>query len=216
MALLAVLCGCSTVASFTAEKFGQAKRATLARRLDKACEAQRQLQESFQGAREPFEALVKFAGEDRPQQAERMTAALARCEARAKAVPTRIAAVERAGQDLFRTWKAASEKHPNEMYRRDRGAKRHIAQRDFNRLMAVLRSTESKIESTLSSFRNQVAAVQSVFLDPSFHLDGDLGASAQAALQADSAKLAVQLDYLTQQLSDSIAAANRFIQKIAD
>jgi hypothetical protein len=136
--LLAVLCGCSTVASFTAEKFGQAKRAILVGRLNKACEAQQKLQVALQSAREQFESLVKFEGENGQKQSDRMAAALARCEARAEDVPVRIAEVDRAGQNLFREWKSASEKHPDEMYRRDGGAKRRNTKRDYNQMIQIV------------------------------------------------------------------------------
>ena len=214
--LLAVLCGCSTVASFTAEKFGQAKRAILVGRLNKACEAQQKLQVALQSAREQFESLVKFEGENGQKQSDRMAAALARCEARAEDVPVRIAEVDRAGQNLFREWKSASEKHPDEMYRRDGGAKRRNTKRDYNQMMAVMRNAESKIEPALSMFRNQVESVQSVVLDPSFYLDNGLNADAKASIQDASTKLAAQVNFLAQNLSDSIAEANLFIQKIAD
>lgn len=216
VALLAGLCGCSTMASFTAEKFGQAKRVLLVRRLVKACEAQQKLQDAFQRALEQFESLVKFEGGNQQKPTDQMSAAMARCEARAKDVPARIAEVDRAGQNLFREWKAASEKHPNEMYRRDRGAKRRNTERDYNQMMAVLRSAESKIEPTLSAFRNQVEAVQAVLLDPAFQLDNGLNERAQISVQDESARLAAQVDFLAQNLSDSIAQADLFIQQIGD
>lgn len=216
VAVLAALCGCSTMASFTAEKFGQARRVLLVRRLDQACKAQQQLQEAFQRALAQFESLASFAGGNRQKQTDQMSAALARCEARAKDVPARIAEADRAGQNLFREWKAASEKHPNEMYRRDRGAKRFNAQRDYNQMMAVLRNAESKIEPTLSAFRDQVEAAQAVLLDPAFQLDNGLNEHAQISVQDESARLAAQVDFLIQNLSDSIAQAHLFIQQIGD
>ncbi len=215
-AWLAVLCGCSTVATFTAEKFGQARRATLVRRLNQSCAAQQQLQAALQGAMEQFDSLVKFDGGNRQKQADRMSAALVRCEARATDVRARNDRVDLAADNLFREWKAASEKHPDEMYLRDRGAERHNAKLDFNRMREDLRSTEARIEPTLRGFRRQVTAALSVFLDPSFYLDDDLNADARASLQDESEKLAAQVDFLTQRLSDSIAEATLYIQTLAD
>jgi hypothetical protein len=214
--LLAVVCGCSTLATFTADKFGQARRATLVRRLNQSCKAQQQLQANLRSTLEQFESLVEFEGGNRQKQANRMSAELARCETRAKDVRARNAEVDRAAENLFREWKAASEKHPEEMYQRDRGAKRRNAHRDFNRMRAVMRAAESKSESTMAIFRNQVETALSVFFDPSFSLGDNLNARAQASLQAESQMLAAQMDFLIQDLSDSIVEAQLYIQNLAD
>ena len=214
--MLAVLCGCSTVASFTMEKFGQARRDTLVRRLDKARVTQLQLKEGLQRAMEQFDSLVKFEGGKQQERSDKMSADLARCEARAKEVGARIDEVDRAANNLFRERKAEAKKHPHESDQLNRGTKLRNTHRYYSQMMEVMRNAESKIEPTLAMFRHQVETVRPVLLDPAFYLDDNLNSGAQASLQGESAKLAAQVDFLIQNLSDSIAEADLFIQKISD
>lgn len=204
-ALLAVLCGCSTVYYGTMEKFGQEKRDILVKRVGKARDAQQDTQEVFQSALEQFSSVVKFDGGNLQKQYDKMSKELSRCEGRAEEVRTRIADVDRVARDLFREWAAEAKQYQNAAYRRDSEAKLRDTQRNCERMLGAMRNAESKIEPVLSVFRDQV-----------LYLKHNLNARALASLQDESAKIETDVNGLIRDLSAAIAEADRFIQTLGD
>lgn len=204
-ALLATLCGCSTIYYGTLEKFGQEKRDILVKRVGKARDAQQETQTTFKDALEQFGATVTYAGGDLQKQYDQLSAELARCESRAADVHARIADVERVARDLFREWAAETKQYQNAQYRRDSEAKLRDTQRNCDRMLAAMRNAESKIEPVLAVFRDQV-----------LYLKHNLNAKALAALQDESARIEMDVNALIQDLSASIAEADRFIKTMVD
>jgi len=204
-ALLATLCGCSTLYYGTLEKFGQEKRDILVKRVGKARDAQQETQTTFKDALEQFGATVAYAGGDLQKQYGQLAAELARCESRAADVHARIADVERVARDLFREWAAETKQYQNAQYRRDSEAKLRDTQRNCDRMLDAMRNAESKIEPVLAVFRDQV-----------LYLKHNLNAKALAALQDESARIEMDVNALIQDLSASIAEADRFIQTMGD
>ena len=204
-ALLATLCGCSTIYYGTLEKFGQEKRDILVKRVGKARDAQQETQTTFKDALEQFGATVAYAGGDLQKQYDQLSAELARCESRAADVHARIADVERVARDLFREWAAETKQYQNAQYRRDSEAKLRDTQRNCDRMLAAMRNAESKIEPVLAVFRDQV-----------LYLKHNLNAKALAALQDESARIEMDVNALIQDLSASIAEADRFIKTMVD
>jgi len=204
-ALLATLCGCSTIYYGTLEKFGQEKRDILVKRVGKARDAQQETQTTFKDALEQFGATVAYAGGDLQKQYDQLSAELARCESRAADVHARIADVERVARDLFREWAAETKQYQNAQYRRDSEAKLRDTQRNCDRMLDAMRNAESKIEPVLAVFRDQV-----------LYLKHNLNAKALAALQDESARIEMDVNALIQDLSASIAEADRFIQTMVD
>ena len=205
VALLATLCGCSTIYYGTLEKFGQEKRDILVKRVGKARDAQQDTQEVFKDALEQFGATVKFDGGDLQKQYDKMSAELARCEGRADEVHARIGDVERVARDLFREWAAETKQYQNAQYRRDSEAKLRNTQRNCDRMLDAMRNAESKIEPVLSVFRDQV-----------LYLKHNLNAKALASLQDESARVEMDVNALLKDLSTAIAEADRFIQTMVD
>jgi len=204
-ALLATLCGCSTIYYGTLEKFGQEKRDILVKRVGKARDAQQETQTTFKDALEQFGATVTYAGGDLQKQYDQLSAELARCESRAADVHARIGDVERVARDLFREWAAETKQYQNAQYRRDSEAKLRDTQRNCDRMLAAMRNAESKIEPVLAVFRDQV-----------LYLKHNLNAKALAALQDESARIEMDVNALIQDLSASIAEADRFIKTMVD
>ncbi|HPT16732.1 MAG TPA: DUF2959 domain-containing protein [Kiritimatiellia bacterium] len=204
-ALLATLCGCSTIYYGTLEKFGQEKRDILVKRVGKARDAQQETQTTFKDALEQFGATVAYAGGDLQKQYDQLSAELARCESRAADVHARIADVERVARDLFREWAAETKQYQNAQYRRDSEAKLRDTQRNCDRMLDAMRNAESKIEPVLAVFRDQV-----------LYLKHNLNAKALAALQDESARIEMDVNALIQDLSASIAEADRFIKTMVD
>ena len=204
-ALLATLCGCSTIYYGTLEKVGQEKRDILVKRVGKARDAQQDTQEVFKDALEQFGATVKFDGGDLQKQYDKMSAELARCEGRADEVHARIGDVERVARDLFREWAAEAKQFQNAQYRRDSEAKLRDTRRNCDRMLAAMRNAESKIEPVLSVFRDQV-----------LYLKHNLNAKALASLQDESARIEMDVNALLKDLSAAIAEADRFIQTMVD
>ena len=204
-ALLATLCGCSTIYYGTLEKFGQEKRDILVKRVGKARDAQQDTQEVFKDALEQFGATVKFDGGDLQKQYDKMSAELARCEGRADEVHARIGDVERVARDLFREWAAETKQYQNAQYRRDSEAKLRETRRNCDRMLDAMRNAESKIEPVLAVFRDQV-----------LYLKHNLNAKALASLQDESARIEMDVNALLKDLATAIAEADRFIQTMVD
>jgi predicted nucleic acid-binding Zn-ribbon protein len=204
-AVLAAVCGCSTMYYSTMEKFGQEKRDILVKRVDAARDSQQETQEVFQDALEQFGAVVKFDGGNLQKQYDKMSAELARCEDRAEEVRTRIDDVDRVARDLFREWAAEAKQYQNAEYRRDSEAKLRDTQRNYERMLKAMRNAESKIDPVISVFRDQV-----------LYLKHNLNAKALASLQDEAAQIETDVNRLIQDLSAAIAEADRFIQQMGD
>lgn len=204
-AVLAAVCGCSTMYYSTMEKFGQEKRDILVKRVDAARDSQQETQEVFKDALEQFGAVVKFDGGNLQKQYDKMSAELERCEDRAEDVSTRIDDVDRVARDLFREWAAEAKQYQNAEYRRDSEAKLRDTQRNYERMLKAMRNAESKIEPVLSVFRDQV-----------LYLKHNLNAKALASLQDEAAQIETDVNRLIQDLSAAIAEADRFIQQMGD
>jgi len=159
----------------------------------------------FKDALEKFGSVVKFDGGDLQKQYDKLSAELERCEARAEAVHTRIADVDRVARDLFREWAAEAKQYQNPQYRRDSESKLRDTQRNCDRMLDAMRNAESKIDPVLSVFRDQV-----------LYLKHNLNAKALASLQDESAKIEMDVNALIKDLSASIAEADRFIQTMVD
>ena len=204
-AVLAAVCGCSTMYYSTMEKFGQEKRDILVKRVDAARDSQQETQEVFKDALEQFGAVVKFDGGNIQKQYDKMSAELARCEDRAEEVRTRIDDVDRVARDLFREWAAEAKQYQNVEYRRDSEAKLRDTQRNYERMLKAMRNAESKIEPVLSVFRDQV-----------LYLKHNLNAKALASLQDEAAQIETDVNRLIQDLSAAIAEADHFILQMGD
>lgn len=205
-ALLAALCGCTSLNYKMQEKFlGNEKRDILVSRVGKANDAQKETQEVFKDALEQFNSVVQFDGGNLQKQYDKMSAQLERCEGRAEAVHTRIADVDRVARDLFREWAAEAKQFKNAEFRRDSEAKLRETQRNYERMLGAMRNAEEKIEPVLSVFRDQV-----------LYLKHNLNAKALASLQDETARIEMDVNGLIKDLSAAIAEADRFIQSMGD
>ena len=205
-ALLAALCGCTSLNYKMQEKFlGNEKRDILVSRVGKANDAQKETQEVFKDALEQFNSVVQFDGGNLQKQYDKMSAQLERCEGRAEAVHTRIADVDRVARDLFREWAAEAKQFKNAEFRRDSEAKLRETQRNYERMLGAMRNAEEKIEPVLSVFRDQV-----------LYLKHNLNAKALASLQDETARIETDVNGLIRDLSAAIAEADRFIQSMGD
>ena len=205
-ALLAALCGCTSLNYKMQEKFlGNEKRDILVSRVGKANDAQKETQEVFKDALEQFNSVVQFDGGNLQKQYDKMSAQLERCEGRAEAVHTRIADVDRVARDLFREWAAEAKQFKNAEFRRDSEAKLRETQRNYERMLGAMRNAEEKIEPVLSVFRDQV-----------LYLKHNLNAKALASLQDETARIETDVNGLIKDLSAAIAEADRFIQAMGD
>ena len=205
-ALLAALCGCTSLNYKMQEKFlGNEKRDILVSRVGKANDAQKETQEVFKDALEQFNSVVQFDGGNLQKQYDKMSAQLERCEGRAEAVHTRIADVDRVARDLFREWAAEAKQFKNAEFRRDSEAKLRETQRNYERMLGAMRNAEEKIEPVLSVFRDQV-----------LYLKHNLKAKALASLQDETARIETDVNGLIKDLSAAIAEADRFIQAMGD
>ncbi|NLG35200.1 MAG: DUF2959 domain-containing protein [Lentisphaerae bacterium] len=199
--VLAAACGCSTMYYSAMEKMGQEKRDILVKRVGKARDAQQETQVVFKDALEQFGSVVRYDGGNLQTQYDKLSAELERCEARAEAVHSRIADVDRVARDLFKEWAAEARQFQNADFRRDSEAKLRETRKNYDRMLSAMQNAEAKIDPVLSVFRDQV-----------LYLKHNLNARALASLQDESAKIEMDVNRLIQDLSAAIAEADQFIQ----
>ena len=207
--LLAVLpsgcCLLDPVYYKTMAVFGREKRDLLVSNVRKARDAQQDTQDVFRDALEQFSAVVGFDGGDLQKEYNRLSKELDRCEGRASEVKSRIDAVEKVANDLFKEWQKEIGQYQNETYRRDSEAKLRATRADCDRMLSAMRAAQQRIDPVLAVFRDQV-----------LYLKHNLNARAIASLRGESAQVETDVARLVDELDAAIAEADRFIAAIAE
>jgi len=196
-----LVCGCRSAYYGTMEKFGYHKRNMLVDRIENARDAQEDAKEQFASALEEFSAVTNFKGGDLEATYNKLKKELERSEAKARAVASRIADVERVAKALFKEWQNELDEYSNEQLR-DR-SKQELAQtrQRYARLIAAMQSAEMKIGPVLDAFRDQV-----------LFLKHNLNAQALASLQGELVAVQTDIAGLIEEMETSIAEANAFIE----
>jgi glutamine synthetase type III len=185
--------------------FGREKRDLLASNVRKARDAQKDTQEVFRDALEQFSSVVHFDGGDLQKEYNRLSKELERCEGRASEVKSRIDAVEKVSNDLFKEWQQEIGQYQNETYRRDSEAKLRETRTDCERMLSAMRAAQQRIDPVLAVFRDQV-----------LYLKHNLNARAIASLRGESAQVETDVARLVADLDAAIAEADSFISALGE
>lgn len=204
-AMMAGLCGCSTMYYGAMEKFGVHKRDILMDRVKEARDSQDEAKTQFLSAMDQFKSVVNFTGGDLEKEYNRLNDALQSSEARATAVCDRIKAVEDVSQALFKEWRGEIKQYSSDALRNASQRKYDQTVDKYDDLLRAMKNAESKLEPVLVSMRDQV-----------LFLKHNLNARAIAGLSSELASVQGNVDSLIRDMDTAIKQADQFIATLKD
>lgn len=181
------------------EKVGVEKRELLVHRVDKAKEAQ----EQFKDALEEFQALIGHQGGDLERMYKKLSSEYEASAARAEEVRERVRKVEQVAESLFDEWQREIAEYRDSALRRESERQLAATQGRYRELLTVMKGSLKPMDPVLGKLRDQV-----------LFLKHNLNAQALGSLQGTAASLQVEVDALVEQMSASIAEADRFIREM--
>jgi len=185
------------------EKVGVEKRELLVHRVDKAKEAQEDAQEQFKDALEEFQALIGHQGGDLEKMYKKLSSEYEASAAHAEEVRERMRKVEQVAQSLFDEWQREIAEYRDSALRRESERQLAATQGRYRELLAVMKGSLKPMDPVLGKLRDQV-----------LFLKHNLNAQALGSLQGTAASLEVEVRALVEQMSVSIAEADRFIREM--
>ncbi len=203
LALSALLLGCQTAMYRALETVGIEKRDILVDRVSDARDAQEAAKEQFSSALEEFRTLVKVDAPDLERTYDSMNSEYERSRQRAEAVRTRIDAVERVAEDLFREWEGELDDYSNASLRRDSERLLNDTRRRYDVLIRKMRQAEGKMQPVLESFEDSVLSVKH-----------NLNAQAIASLRGELRSIEQQTSTLITEMERAIDEANNFLERM--
>lgn len=198
--LVLVLCGCTTAYYSAWEKMGYHKRDILKERIGSARDEQKAAKEQFATALDRFRSVVQFQGGELQAKYDALKTEYDRSDARAKAVASRIDAVESVATALFQEWEAELGQYQNADLKR--------------RSEQQLRDTRAKYDDLLAKMNvaeGRMAPVLTVFHDQVLFLKHNLNARAVASLGDVAVQLDKDVSLLVGDMQRSIDEADEFI-----
>ncbi len=204
-AMMAGLCGCSTMYYGAMEKFGVHKRDILMDRVKDARDSQDEAKTQFLSAMDQFKSVVTFSGGDLEKEYQRLNGALQNSEARATAVRDRIKSVEDVSQALFKEWRGEIKQYSSDALRNASQRKYDQTVDKYDDLLRAMKNAESKLEPVLVSMRDQV-----------LFLKHNLNARAIAGLSSELASVQGNVDSLIRDMDTAIKQADQFIATLKD
>jgi hypothetical protein len=198
-----VLTSCATVYYRTMETFGQHKRDILVDRVKDARDSQEQAGEQFRSALDRFSEVVHFEGGELAAMYGRLKTEYERSESKANEVSDRIAAVEKVAEDLFDEWERELDQYSSEQLRRSSEETLRATRARYGQLIGAMQRAESRMPPVLVLLKDQV-----------LYLKHRLNARAIASLEDKAVELQGEVDALLQELENSIAEANAFIEEL--
>jgi hypothetical protein len=198
-----LLGGCQTAMYRALETVGIEKRDILVDRVSDAKNAQEAAKEQFSSALEEFRSLVKVDAPDLERTYDRMNSEYERSRKRAEEVTTRIDAVERVAEDLFREWEAELDDYSNASLRRDSERLLNDTRRRYDVLIRKMRQAEGKMPPVLESFEDSVLS-----------LKHNLNAQAIASLRGELRGIEKQTSTLIAEMERAIDEANAFLARM--
>jgi len=200
--LLLVPVGCQKTYYNVLEQVGIEKRELLTRRVTSAKESQEEAQEEFRDALEKFQAVTGYHGGELEDRYDDLRDAYDRSEERAHDVSERIDAVESVADALLDEWKDELDKYQDRSLRRRSETRLHSTEREVDRLLRAMHAAEKSLSPVLQKLEDRV-----------LYIKHNLNAAALAGLDEEVPELRRDVDRLVQEMQESIAEADRFIQQ---
>ena len=201
---LALTAGACQSAYYKAmERFGYEKRDILVSRVDEAREAQQAAKQQFESALAQFIAVTNFSGGKLEQQYNTLKGEYEDSRARADAVRSRVAAVERVAEDLFAEWREELQQYANAELRRTSQRQLDQTRERYRKLIAVMKRAEKKLDPVLAAYNDRV-----------LYLKHNLNARAIASLRNERGKVEADIGALIADMNRSINEADAFIKEM--
>ncbi len=146
---------------------------------------------------------MKVDAPDLERTYDRMNSEFERSRGRAEEVRTRIDAVERVAEDLFREWEGELDDYSNASLRRDSERLLNDTRRRYDVLIRKMRQAEEKMTPVLESFEDSVLS-----------LKHNLNAQAIASLRGELRSIERQTSTLIAEMERAIDEANAFLERM--
>jgi DNA repair exonuclease SbcCD ATPase subunit len=198
--LILLLAGCQSAYYGAAEKLGFHKRDILMDRVEDSRDAQVDAQEQFQSALEQLSSLTNFDGGDLEDMYNELSDEYEKSEQAATEVHERIEGVENVAGALFKEWEDEIEEFSNASMKADSRAKLRDTRQRYDAMIAVLRTSEAKMDPVLTALKDNV-----------LYLKHNLNARAVASLKVEFRSIEADIDLLIQEMHKAIAASDAFI-----
>ncbi len=197
------LLGCQSAYYGAWEKLGVEKREILVDRVENAKESQEDAQEQFASALEELSSLIVFDGGDLQDIYEDLSDELARSEAAAEDVTSRVNKVDSVAQALFVEWEEEIQVFTNATYKRESTKKLNETQRQYNGLMRSMRRVEKSMAPVLVTLKDNV-----------LYLKHNLNANAIGALKGELTSVKEDVNVLITEMNKAIEESNAFIESM--
>lgn len=200
--LCLALAGCSSMYYSAMEKLGIEKREILVDRVGDARDAQTEAQETFRSSLEQFQSVVDTPDTPLQEKYDTIRTAFEDSQDAAEAVRDRIDSVEDVSEALFDEWEDELELYESASLRRNSERQLEETRGQYDTLITRMHRAEAKMAPVLEAFEDQV-----------LFLKHNLNAQAIGALEQELSQIRADVDRLIQDMEDSIAESEAFIQK---
>lgn len=197
---LVFVTGCSSAYYGMWEKLGWEKRDILADRVKEARDAQADASKDFKTTLQRFQELTGFQGGDLEKIYDKLSSQYDQSEERAKAVTSRITAVDTVAKDMFSEWETELKQYQSADLRRRSEKQLTDTKARYQELLSAMRRAEQRMAPVLAQFKDQV-----------LFLKHNLNANAVASLQGTTASIEMDVKQLISEMDAAIAEANQFI-----
>lgn len=174
-------------------------------RVEEARDELEETRTQFVSALDKFSSVTHFDGGDLGDLYRQLKRELESSQIRAKAVSSRINAVEEVARALFEEWQAELDEYASRNLRSTSRKQLKQTHQHYNRLMKAMHRAESKIFPVLSAFKDQV-----------LFLKHNLNAQAIASLHHELRSIGLDIAALITAMEKSILEANLFVNYLGD
>jgi hypothetical protein len=196
-----VLSGCQSAYYSAMEKVGYQKRDILTSRVKSARESQEQAKQEITSVLEEFGKVVSYQGGDLEAQYKKMAGKLEDAEDSADRVRRHVKEVQDVGEALFAEWKEELSLYSSPDLRAKSERQMRATRGRYDDMISAMKRAEGRLEPALKPMRDQV-----------LFLKHNLNARAIAGIKGEVAKVDAQVTLLVNELSRSIAEADKFIK----
>lgn len=192
-----------SVTDISIDRLWKEPRDLLVDRVEDARDAQQETIEEFQTAMEKFKAVTGFAGGDLEAQYEKLNGAYERSADRAAEIGERVDKVTLAANALLDEWRVELKDYHDPRMRRMAEVQFDQTRMQAERLIASMRTVESRTRPVLALFRDQV-----------LYLKHNLNARAISSLDQQRVRIEGDVNMLIAEMQAAIKEADSFIKAL--
>lgn len=194
---------CSSVYYSFWETFGKDKRDLLKSEIENSNDDQKDIKEEFKSTLEQIKKEYNFDGGELEETYDFLSSRYEDAKARQKRLQKRIEKIEAIGADLFREWNKEAQEITNFKFRKSSLSKLSQTKTQFEKLRANLQKTETKLDSVMRRFKDQV-----------LFLKHNLNAKALGSLKIEFQEIERGINQLIENINSSQATNQVFIEKM--